>query len=50
MVLIVGGAAQGKLRFARETLGVTAWRDGALGPENCVFLEKKQNGLYLSYV
>ena len=37
MVLIVGGAAQGKLRFAREALGVTAWSDGALGPENCVY-------------
>ncbi len=36
MVLIVGGMAQGKLEFARETLGVTAWSEGALGAENCV--------------
>lgn len=36
MVLIVGGAAQGKLDFAREKLGVTAWSDGVLGPESCV--------------
>lgn len=37
MVLIVGGAAQGKLDFAREKLGVAAWSDGALGPEDCVY-------------
>lgn len=36
MVLIVGGAAQGKLDFARRELGVTAWSDGVLGPESCV--------------
>lgn len=36
MVLIVGGQAQGKLAFARNTLGVTAWSEGTLGPENCV--------------
>ena len=36
MVLIVGGMAQGKLAFAREKLGVTAWSEGALGPEDCV--------------
>lgn len=36
MVLIVGGASQGKLDFARETLGVTAWSEGVLGEENCV--------------
>ena len=37
MVLIVGGKAQGKLDFARETLGVTSWSDGTLGEENCVY-------------
>ena len=36
MVLIVGGAAQGKLDFAREKLDVTTWSDGVLGPESCV--------------
>jgi adenosyl cobinamide kinase/adenosyl cobinamide phosphate guanylyltransferase len=37
MVLIVGGIAQGKLDFARRELGVTAWHEGALGPEDCVY-------------
>lgn len=36
MVLIVGGAAQGKLDFARRTLGVTAWSEGTLGEEDCI--------------
>lgn len=36
MVLIVGGAAQGKLEFARRELGVTAWSEGELGAESCV--------------
>ena len=36
MVLIIGGMAQGKLAFARRTLGVTSWSEGALGAENCV--------------
>lgn len=37
MVLIVGGMAQGKLDFAKRQLGVTAWSEGALGNENCVY-------------
>lgn len=37
MVLIVGGTAQGKLAFARRELGVTAWSEGTLGGENCVY-------------
>lgn len=37
MVLIVGGAAQGKLAFARRELGVAAWSDGVLGEEGCVY-------------
>lgn len=37
MVLIVGGMAQGKLDFARKTLGVCTWSEGALGAENCVY-------------
>lgn len=37
LIMIVGGAAQGKLRFAREKLGVTAWSDGAIGTENCLY-------------
>jgi len=37
MVLIIGGMAQGKLEFARRELGVTAWSDGVLGPEDCVY-------------
>ena len=37
MVLVIGGMAQGKLDFARENLGVTAWSDGILGEENCVY-------------
>jgi adenosyl cobinamide kinase/adenosyl cobinamide phosphate guanylyltransferase len=36
MVLIIGGLGQGKLTFARENLGVTAWSEGTLGQENCV--------------
>lgn len=36
MVLIVGGAAQGKLDFARRELGVAAWSEGVLGAEDCV--------------
>ena len=36
MVLIVGGMAQGKLEFARQELGVAAWSEGVLGPEDCV--------------
>jgi adenosyl cobinamide kinase/adenosyl cobinamide phosphate guanylyltransferase len=36
MVLIVGGLGQGKLAFARENFGVTAWSEGTLGDENCV--------------
>lgn len=36
MVLIIGGMAQGKLDFARQELGVTAWSEGTLGAENCV--------------
>ena len=35
MVLIVGGAAQGKREFARRELGVAAWSDGVIGAENC---------------
>ena len=42
MVLIVGGMAQGKLAFARRALGVTAWSEGTLGPEDCV------HGLHLA--
>ena len=42
MVLIVGGMAQGKLEFAKRTLGVTAWSEGVLGSENCV------HGLHLA--
>jgi len=37
VVLIVGGAAQGKLDFARQELGVTAWSEGVLGGEDCVY-------------
>lgn len=37
MVLIIGGAAQGKLDFARRELGVTAWSEGKLGLENCLY-------------
>ncbi len=37
LVLIVGGAAQGKLAFARRELGVAAWSDGALGEADCVY-------------
>ena len=37
MVLIVGGMAQGKLAFARRELGVTAWSDGVIGIENCIY-------------
>ena len=37
MVLIVGGMAQGKLEFARRELGVTAWSDGVIGAENCIY-------------
>ena len=36
-MLIVGGAAQGKLAFARRELGVAAWSDGALGEADCVY-------------
>lgn len=36
MVLIVGGMAQGKLDFAREKFGVTAWTEGELGAADCV--------------
>lgn len=42
MVLIVGGMAQGKLEFAKRTLGVTAWSEGVLGAEECV------HGLHLA--
>ena len=42
MVLIVGGMAQGKLEFAKHTLGVTAWSEGVLGNKNCV------HGLHLA--
>ena len=37
MVLIIGGAAQGKLDFARRELGVAAWSDGIIGNENCIY-------------
>ena len=37
MVLIVGGAAQGKLAFARRELGVTVWSDGIIDKENCLY-------------
>ena len=37
MVLIIGGAAQGKLDFARRELGVVAWSDGTIGNENCIY-------------
>lgn len=37
VVLIVGGAAQGKLAFARRELGVAAWSDGTLGEAGCVY-------------
>ncbi len=37
MVLIIGGMAQGKLDFARRELGVSAWSEGALGEESCVY-------------
>lgn len=37
MVLIVGGMAQGKLAFARRELGVTAWSDGVIGKEACIY-------------
>ena len=37
MVLIVGGMAQGKLAFARRELGVTAWSDGIIDKENCLY-------------
>ena len=36
MILIVGGASQGKLDFARAELGVHAWSEGVLGEEDCV--------------
>lgn len=42
MVLIVGGMAQGKLEFAKRTLGAAAWSEGTLGEENCV------HGLHLA--
>ena len=35
--MIVGGMAQGKLEFARRELGVTAWSDGVIGAENCIY-------------
>ena len=37
MVLIIGGAAQGKLDFARRELGVVAWNDGTIGNEKCIY-------------
>ncbi len=37
MVLIVGGAHQGKLDFARQRLGVSSWSEGMLGVEDCVY-------------
>ena len=37
MVLIIGGAAQGKLDFARRELGVAAWSDGTIGGESCIY-------------
>lgn len=37
MVLVIGGMAQGKLDFARESLGVTSWSQGVLGEEDCVY-------------
>ena len=37
MVLIVGGAAQGKLAFARRELGVTVWSDSILDKDNCLY-------------
>lgn len=36
MVLITGGMGQGKLAFAQRELGVSAWSEGKLGPEDCV--------------
>ena len=36
MILIIGGRAQGKRRFAEENFGVTSYSDGALGEENAV--------------
>lgn len=37
MILIIGGRAQGKLAFAKETLGVTGYTDGIVGAENCLY-------------
>ena len=37
MVLVIGGAGQGKLDFAKKTLHVTAWSENPLGPEDCIY-------------
>lgn len=36
MVLVIGGYGQDKLRFARESLGVTAVNDGCFGDADCI--------------
>ncbi len=36
MILVIGGRAQGKLAFAKETLGVTDYADGVLDDKNCI--------------
>lgn len=37
MILVVGGFAQGKLAFAKETLGVKGYGDGCFTEDNCVY-------------
>jgi adenosyl cobinamide kinase/adenosyl cobinamide phosphate guanylyltransferase len=37
MIFITGGYAQGKLDFARETLGVENFNDGCFGEADCVY-------------
>lgn len=36
MILVIGGRAQGKLAFAKETLGATDYADGVLDDKNCI--------------
>jgi hypothetical protein len=37
MIFVTGGFAQGKLDFARETLGVKNFNDGCFGEADCVY-------------